>query len=98
MQEWPVTKYLFEHFDRVWPFVVEHIEVSLISLAIAVAISLPLGYALSRSRGQVLAAPVLVVLGIVYTIPSFALFAFLVPILGIGRTPAVTALTAYALV
>jgi osmoprotectant transport system permease protein len=94
--DFALTRYLFEHFDRVWPRVVEHITLSSISLAIALVISLPLGLLLSRTRS--LATPVLIILGIIYTIPSFALFAFLVPFTGIGTRPAIIALVAYSLV
>ncbi|MEO5951278.1 MAG: ABC transporter permease, partial [Chloroflexia bacterium] len=90
--------YLFNSFDRVWPRLVEHLYLSGISLGIAVVIALPLGLLLSRQPK--LATPVLTVLGIIYTIPSFALFAFLVtvPFIGIGAPTAIVALTAYALV
>ncbi len=91
-----LTRYLFEHFDRVWPLIVQHFWISGTSLAIALVIALPLGLFISRK--QALATPVLIVLGVVYTIPSFALFAFLVPFTGIGAQPAIIALTAYALV
>ena len=98
MSEWPVTAYLIESFEKVWPRIMEHLQVSALALFYALVIALPLGYGLSRRGGQALATPVLVVLGIIYTIPSFAFFAFLVPFTGIGRTPAIIALTAYALV
>jgi osmoprotectant transport system permease protein len=98
MEDWPVISYLVENFDYVWSRTLEHMLVSALALLYAVTIALPLGYGLSRSRGQALATPVLLVLGIIYTIPSFALFAFLVPFTGIGRTPAIIALAAYALV
>lgn len=92
-----LTRYLFEHFsDRVWPRMAEHIMISGASLLIALVVALPLGLALSRL--QRFATPVLVLLGIIYTIPSFALFAFLVPFTGIGVEPAVIALVSYALV
>jgi osmoprotectant transport system permease protein len=66
------------------------------SMLIALVIALPLGFFLSRKRGA--ATPVLIFLGILYTIPSFALLAFLVPFTGIGEQPAIIALTMYALV
>jgi osmoprotectant transport system permease protein len=77
---------------------VEHLYLSGVSLLFATLIALPLGLLLSRRPG--LATPVLAVLGIIYTIPSFALFAFLVtvPFIGIGAPTAIVALTAYALV
>lgn len=88
--------YLLNHFDRVWPRLVEHLTISGVSLGIAMLIALPLGLLISRVVR--LATPVLVGLGIIYTIPSFALFAFLVPFTGIGAQPAIIALTLYALV
>lgn len=92
-----LTRYLFANFgDKVWPRMVEHITLSGLALLIALLIALPLGLAISKVKPA--AAPVLGVLDVVYTIPSFALFAFLVPITGIGTQPALIALTAYALV
>ena len=88
--------YLIYNWDRVWPRILEHLMVSGLSLALALAISLPLGLLLNRR--QALGGPVLVVLGTIYSIPSLALLALLVPFVGIGLQPAVIALTAYALV
>jgi osmoprotectant transport system permease protein len=76
----------------------EHLLLVLISMAIAVAISVPLGLALaSRPRLRSLA---LAVANIFQTIPSLALFGFLIPlpfIGGIGTRTAVIALVLYAL-
>ncbi len=90
-----VLDYLVEHFDIVWARAVEHLTISAVSVALAVAISLPVGVVLSR-RGA-LAGPVLGVLGALYTVPSLALFALLVPFTGIGARPAITALVIYSL-
>jgi osmoprotectant transport system permease protein len=92
-----ITSYLVLHFDRVWPRIVEHLLLCGMSLLIALVISLPTGLLLSRV-GR-LSTPVLLVLNIIYTIPSLALFAFLLllPDMSIGTQPAVIALTAYAL-
>jgi osmoprotectant transport system permease protein len=87
--------YLFQHFDKVWPRLVEHLSITGITLAIALVIALPTGLLLSRAHR--LATPILVVLSIIYTIPSFALLAFLVPFTGIGTEPAIIALVAYSL-
>jgi osmoprotectant transport system permease protein len=89
------TQYLFEHPERVWPRFVEHLSMSVVALLIALVISLPLGLLLNRIRP--LRNPVLFVLDMVYTIPSFALFALLVPVMGLGPQPAVTALACYSL-
>ena len=73
----------------------EHVELVLIALVIACAIALPLGIYLARSRR--LGNVVLGALNVVYTIPSLALLALLVPLFGIGTTTALIALVAYAL-
>lgn len=96
MTDNPFTSFLFGHFDRVWPRLLEHLTISGVSLGLALLIALPLGLLLSRVKA--ISTPVLTVLGIIYTIPSFALFAFLVPFTGIGAQPAIIALTAYSLV
>jgi osmoprotectant transport system permease protein len=73
----------------------EHASLTVLSVVLAQLISLPLAVAASRRRGVENA--LLSVLGIVYTIPSIALFAFLVPITGLSRTSALIGLTAYNL-
>lgn len=88
--------YLINNWDRVWPRILEHLTVSGLSLVVALVIALPLGLLLNRKH--TLASPVLVVLGVIYSIPSLALLAILVTFVGIGLWPAVIALTAYALV
>ncbi|HUS15191.1 MAG TPA: ABC transporter permease [Chloroflexia bacterium] len=86
--------YLIQHFDRVGPRLAEHIEIAGLTLVIALLIAIPLGIGLSRV--PVLATLVLGALGVVYTIPSLALLAFLVPFFGLGTTTAVIALVAYS--
>lgn len=73
----------------------EHASLTVLSVVLAQAISLPLAVAASRQRG--VENVLLSILGTVYTIPSVALFAFLVPITGLSRTSALIGLTAYNL-
>jgi len=74
----------------------EHVALVVGSLAAAVALGVPLGVAAAKSRW--LAQPVLVATGLVQTIPSLALLAFLIPLTGmIGVWPALIALFLYAL-
>lgn len=73
----------------------EHIALTFIALAIAVLIGLPLSIFLTRRRQ--LAGAVLGAVGVIQTIPSIALLGFLLPLLGIGATPAIVALFLYAL-
>jgi osmoprotectant transport system permease protein len=76
----------------------EHLSLVLISMAIAVAIGLPLGLALvTHPRWR---AAALAVASIFQTIPSLALFGFLIPLPflgGIGARTAIIALVLYAL-
>lgn len=82
-----------------WPLIVqktgEHIYLSLISVLLACLIALPLGIFLSRHKKS--ANGVITVVSVIQTIPSLALFGFLIPLVGIGTTPAIIALTLYAL-
>jgi len=87
-------QYLFSHPDIVARALGQHIWLSFASLAIASAFAIPLGVLAARSR--LAAAPIFAVLGVIYTIPSLALFALLVPLLGLGFTTALVALAAYA--
>jgi osmoprotectant transport system permease protein len=76
----------------------EHVLLVFLSTALAVAIGVPLGVALTRRPR--LARPVLGFANVVQTIPSLALFGFLIPlpfIGGIGARTAIAALVVYAL-
>jgi osmoprotectant transport system permease protein len=87
-------QYLLSHPDIVARALGQHIWLSFASLALACAFAIPLGVLAARSR--LAAVPIFGVLGVIYTIPSLALFALLVPVLGLGFTTALVALAAYA--
>lgn len=79
-----------------WRLLAEHVGLVAGSLAAAVAVGVPLGIAAAKRR--IVAQPVLVTTGLVQTIPSLALLAFLIPVTGsIGVWPALIALFLYAL-
>jgi osmoprotectant transport system permease protein len=76
----------------------EHLALVAIAVGAAVAVGLPVGILLTRRPA--LSRPVLAVANVLQTIPSLALFGFLIPLLGaygIGRVPAVIALFLYSL-
>lgn len=73
----------------------QHIGLTFISLLIAVLIGLPLGIYITRHKK--VAGIVLGAAGVLQTIPSLALLGFMIPLLGIGPIPAITALFLYAL-
>jgi osmoprotectant transport system substrate-binding protein/osmoprotectant transport system permease protein len=73
----------------------DHLTLVAISLGAAIVVAVPLGILAARRRdvGQV----VLGVTGVLQTIPSLALFVFMIPFLGIGGPPAIVALFLYSL-
>ena len=87
-------QYIFEHWDRVSPSFIEHLQITGFSLAVALLVAIPFGVLISRV--QWLSTPILSVLGVLYTIPSLAFLAFLVPIYGLGFTTTVIVLIIYA--
>ena len=72
-----------------------HVELVLLALFLAIAIGLPLGIAAAGSPR--LGGAILLATGILQTIPSLALLAVLIPLLGIGFRPALAALFLYSL-
>jgi osmoprotectant transport system permease protein len=86
--------YLFNRWDRVWRLTVEHLALSGSAILIALLVAIPLG--VIAARNERIATPLLGLLGAIYTIPSLAFLALLIPSVGIGRRPAIIVLAAYA--
>ncbi len=72
-----------------------HMMLVAVSLAAGIAVALPLGLVLERRRRW--AEPVIRAVGLLQTLPSIALLAFMIPLLGIGVVPALVALFLYSL-
>jgi osmoprotectant transport system permease protein len=92
-------KLLAETFRTRWAEILEalqqHLFLSIVSIVIATLIAIPLGIFIARRRK--LAEPVIGITSIFQTIPSLALFGFLLPLFGIGNVTAIVALIIYAL-
>ena len=73
----------------------QHIEIVGVAIMAAVLVGVPAGIVATRARW--LEAPVINISGVLYTIPSLALFAVLIPVLGLGDRPAIVALALYSL-
>jgi osmoprotectant transport system permease protein len=79
-----------------WRLTWQHLLLVFASLAAAIVVGIPLGVWAARSPRA--AQPVLATVGLIQTVPSLALLAFLIPLLGaIGIWPALVALFLYAL-
>ncbi|HEU4325353.1 MAG TPA: ABC transporter permease [Roseiflexaceae bacterium] len=86
--------YLVRSPGAVWPLFVQHLALTGLALLISLLIAGPLSVLVARVER--LRGPVLGVLGVIYTIPSLALFVLLIPFTGLGATSATIALVAYA--
>lgn len=82
-------------WQRFWQHTGEHLVLVCISLSVAILLAIPLG--ILAARHERLGHVVLGVASIIQTIPSLALFVFMIPILGIGGPPAIVALFLYSL-
>ncbi|MDP8986914.1 MAG: ABC transporter permease [Actinomycetota bacterium] len=95
MQPWVDWAWVRSHRELVLELLRDHVELTVLAVLLGLALSMPL--ALAARRWRRLYPPVLVVTGVVYTIPSLALFALLVPWTGLTRTTALVALVGYTL-
>ncbi len=86
--------YLVEHPDRVGLLLAQHVALVAGALVLALVVAIPLGVLAARRAGA--RAAILSITGAIYTIPSLALLALLVAVLGLGATTAIVALAAYA--
>jgi osmoprotectant transport system permease protein len=84
-----------DHLDEIWARTLEHLQLTALTLVIGFAISFPL--ALLAHRHRRLYPPITWVTGVLYTIPSLALFVTLLPFTGLGTTTALIGLVAYTL-
>jgi osmoprotectant transport system permease protein len=82
-------------FDEVVKLTFDHLYLVLAALAAATLLGVPLG--ISAARYERLGQVELMVVGVLQTIPALALLCFMIPFFGIGKAPALVALTLYAL-
>lgn len=81
--------------SRMLRHTLQHLRLAGISLLLAIVVAVPLGVLAARRRhlGQL----VLGLTGVLQTVPSLALFVFMIPLFGIGAEPAIAALFLYSL-
>ena len=88
-------RYIIEHPDRMLELTQEHVRLVGISILVAMVIGIPLGILVTRLRW--LESSVIATTGVLYTVPSLALFAILMPYSGLGPTTVIVALVLYSL-
>ena len=87
--------WIADNLDRYRDPLIEHVVLTVVSVAIGFAIAFALAVLAHRRRGLI--GPITQVTAILYTLPSVALFFLLLPITGRGATTAIIALVAYTL-
>ncbi len=80
-----------EMFYKTW----EHLYISLIAVMAGILAAVPLGVVLTRMKRG--AGAVIGIVNIIQTLPSLAILAFFIPLLGVGKIPAVAALFFYSM-
>ena len=88
-------KWLRNNWDQVLVALGEHIVISFTALAIAFALSLVIGILAARSERVFRWA--IAVTGFLYTIPTLAFLALLIPVVGLGKTNAIICMVAFSL-
>jgi osmoprotectant transport system permease protein len=92
---WVDWEWVREHTDEIQTRLVEHIELTVYAVALGLAIAFPLALLSTRYRRTY--SPVLWTTGVLYTIPSIAMFAVLIPWTGLSIWTALVPLTLYTL-
>ncbi len=87
--------YLWTERAQLTRRLLEHLGLAALALGMGVLVAVPAGLALERRRR--LAEPIIRLVGTSQTIPSIALLAFMIPLLGVGVLPAIVALWIYSL-
>jgi osmoprotectant transport system permease protein len=92
---WVWWSWIPAHQHEIYSYLNEHMELTALSVGFGILIAVPLAVLAARRRA--VAAIVVPTVNAIYTIPSVALLALLLPTTGTGREPAVIALTLYSL-
>lgn len=95
MNEFFRWEWAFDHLDDIKVQGIEHLQLTFFAVGIGLLISFPL--AVLAYRHKRFYVPLTVVTGILYTIPSLALFAILTPFTGLSFTTAEIGLVSYTL-
>ncbi|WP_043931681.1 ABC transporter permease/substrate-binding protein [Bacillus sp. EB01] len=88
-------EYVKNNTGQILDLLGQHIWLSILSVGIAIVIGVPLGILISRSKN--LSKPIIGIANVIQAVPSLALLGFLIPVVGIGSTPAIVMVVLYSL-
>lgn len=83
--------------NDLWTAMLEHLFISGVALLLGMIVAIPLGIYLVKTNQTWLRTASFTITNIFQTIPSLALLAILIPLIGIGKFPAIIALFLYSL-
>lgn len=86
-----------DKYTSIFDYMLEHILISLTVAVIAIVFTIPLAVWMTKMKSDKLRSIIFSIANIFQTIPTIALLAIMIPIFGIGFTPAIVALFLYAL-
>ncbi|GLZ80573.1 glycine/betaine ABC transporter permease [Actinorhabdospora filicis] len=92
---WFTWSYVRNNADALGAAFTEHVTLTALTMLFAALLAVPLGVLAYKARW--LTAPILALSGVLYTVPSLALFALLAPFLGLTMTTVLVGLVMYAL-
>jgi osmoprotectant transport system permease protein len=95
VERWLWWDWIGRNTDLIYSSLREHVVLTVAAVMLGLAVALPVGVLAVRHRR--LYPPALAVSSVLYTIPSLAAFAFLIPYTGLSRTTMLIPLTSYTL-
>ena len=87
--------YIGNNYEQIISLLIEHIELTVIAVGLAILIGIPIGILISYVKK--LNKPILGIGSVIQAIPSMALLGFAIPFLGIGTLPAIVMVVLYSL-
>ena len=89
------VSYMINNYDQIISLLIEHVELTVIAVGLAILIGIPIGILISYVKK--LNKPILGIASVIQAIPSMALLGFAIPFLGIGTLPAIVMVVLYSL-
>jgi len=90
--------YVFsERYEDISEALMRHLYITILAIVLASIIAIPLGVYLAKTKKQWIKSVTFTITNIFQTIPSLAMLAIFIPIIGIGLRPAIVALFLYSL-
>jgi osmoprotectant transport system permease protein len=87
--------WIARHTDDIWALLLQHVQLAGLALLFGSAIAFPL--ALAAVRWPRLYGPIIGTTGVLFAIPSLALFILLIPYTGLSKATSLIGLTVYSL-